>query len=265
MLGEGLIQCLHFFSYFFRVNTGQGLWRKWRSNVPIWMPSGMSARRLVQRKPKPSRRFEMWKLLARGEVYIANESWNPIGMYTPKNSQYDSQLDSVLHFWTFLKGLDLKKEVVILKAWGFSNIKPKVKTSFKHLPPTLFWTKIFPLSDWTFRNMKEWSSDISTNPLTQAVEILDADEAHENFAKTFSPSFLQDIGKDGWGEYWRFEAPRGRPTCTYSGQRIVCLYNVCYSIFWLASRRMNRKTPFYIVHPPNCAPLQFGRVQPQKG
>lgn len=61
--------------------------------------------------------------------------------------------------------------------------------------------------------------------LTQAVEILDADEAHENFAKTFSPSFLQDIGWYVLGEYEAVEAPR--PDLLVSQKRpfwIVCLY-----------------------------------------
>lgn len=63
--------------------------------------------------------------------------------------------------------------------------------------------------------------------LTQAVEILDADEAHENFAKTFSPSFLQDIGWYVLGEYEAVEAPR--PDLLVSQNGLFGLYVV--SIF----------------------------------
>ena len=38
---------------------------------------------------------------------------------------------------------------------------------------------------------------VTIHPAYQAVEILDADEAHENFAKTFS--FLQDDWKNAGG------------------------------------------------------------------
>ena len=66
--------------------------------------------------------------------------------------------------------------------------------------------------------------------LAQAVEILDADEAHENFAKTFSPSFLQDIGWYVLGEYEAVEAPR--PDLLVSQKRpfwIVCCINICWA------------------------------------
>lgn len=64
--------------------------------------------------------------------------------------------------------------------------------------------------------------------LTQAVEILDADEAHENFAKTFSPSFLQDIGWYVLGEY-AFEAPRPDLLVSQKGLFGLC---VCINICW---------------------------------